>query len=156
MDGVIPIEQQCGHQADGDAAEDAVVDLRLLTELIQHAVEHDRRHGLEDRFHHQVPGGRGQRGGTVGLLGETDGHADSEQQRQVGEDRAARRAHRLEERADHRRLDAAEQVGLAQPQQNAGGGQECDGQHEALAQPLQLREAGDTQPRLLLLGHLLF
>ena len=68
----------------------------------------------------------------------------------MGEDRTAGGAHRLEERAYHRDRDLTQQVGLPESQQDAGGRQECDRQHQALAQPLQLREAGDAEPRLLL------
>ena len=145
MDGVIAVEQPRGEQADDDAGEHAVVDLGLLAGLVDLAGEHDRRHGLEDRLHHQVADDGRQCGGTVGLLGESDRDADGEQQRKVVEHGAARRAHRLEERPDDRGLDAAQQVRLAQPEQDARRGQHRDRQHEALAQPLQLRESGNAQ-----------
>ncbi len=150
LDGVVAVEQPRGDQADHDAGEHAVVDLGLVAGLVDLAGEHDRRHGLEHRLHHQVADDGGQRGRTVGLPGETDGDTDGEQQRQVGEQRVARGAHRLEERPDDRGLDPAQQVVLAQPEQDARRGQHRDRQHQALAEPLQLREAGNAQTRLLL------
>ena len=47
-------------------------------------------------------------------------------------------------------LDSAQQVGLTQAEQDSRRGQHRDRQHEALAQSLQLREAGNAQTRLLL------
>ena len=44
----------------------------------------------------------------------------------------------------------AQQVGLTQPEQDPRRRQHRDRQHEALAQPLQLRKAGNAQTRLLL------
>lgn len=107
LDLVVAVEQPRGHQPDHDATQDAVVD-RLVP------VEHHRRHRLEDTVEHEVAGQSRQRGRAVGLLGEADGHADREQQTEVGVDRTACRAHRVEERADHRRVDAAEQVILSE------------------------------------------
>ena len=144
LDGVVAVEQPRGEQADHDAREHAVVDLGLVAGLVDLAGEHDRRHGLEHRLDHQVAHDGRQCGRTVGLPGESDGDADGEQQRQVGEHRVARGAHGLEERPDDRGLDSAQQVGLAQPEQDARRGQHRDRQHEALAQPLQLREARES------------
>ncbi len=141
---MISVEQPRGEQADEDSGEHAVVDQGLVAVLVDLAGEHDRRHGLEDGLHHQVADDGGQRGGTVGLLGESDRDAHSEQQRKIVEDGAAGRAHRLEERPDDGSLDAAQQVGLTQPEQDSRRGQHRDRQHEALAQPLQLREAGNA------------
>ena len=112
---MVPVEQPCREEADHDAREYAVVDLRLITGLVDLAREHDRRHGLEHRLHHEVADDRGQRRRTVGLLRESDGDADGEQEREVAEDRVARRAHRLEEGSDDGRLDAPEQIVLAEP-----------------------------------------
>ena len=53
---------------------------------------------------------------------EADRHAHGEEQRQIGEQRIARRAHRMEERPDDRCLDSAQQVVLAQSKQDACGG----------------------------------
>ena len=150
LDRVVLVEQHRGDQADQDAGEHAVVDLGLRSGHVDDALQDHRRHGLEDGLDDQVARRGGESGRTVGLFGEADGHADREQQRQVGEDRPARGTHRLEERSDDRGLDAAQQVGLAQAQQDAGGGQQGDRQHQALAEALQLREAGDAQPGLLL------
>ena len=122
LDGVIAVEEPRGEQADEDAGEHAVVDQGLVAILVDLAGEHDRRHGLEHRLHHQVAHHGGQRRRTVGLLGESDGDADGEEQREVGEHRVACGAHRLEERPDDRSLDAAQQVGLAQSEQDARRG----------------------------------
>ena len=145
LDGVVAVEQPRGEQTDHDSGEHAVVDLGLVAGLVDLAREHDRRHGLEHRLHHQVAHDGRQCGRTVGLLGESDGDADGEEQREVVEQRVAGGAHRLEERPDDRSLDAAQQVGLAQPQQDARRGQHRDRQHEALAESLQLCEAGNAQ-----------
>ena len=153
LDGVVLVEQPGGEQTDHDPREHAVVDLSLVTGLVDLAGENDRRHGLEHRLHHEVTHHGGQRGRAVGLPGESDGHADGEQQRQVGEYRVTCRTHRLKERPDDRRVDPAQQVGLTQPQQDARRGQYRDRQHEALAQPLQLREAGYAHPRFPLCAH---
>ena len=147
LDGVVPVEQPGGEESDDDAAQHAVVDLRLITGLVQDPVQHDRRHGLEHRLHHQVADDRRQCGGPVGLAGEPDGHTHGEQQGEVVEQCATGRAHGLEERADHRGLDPAQQVILAQAQQDARRREHSDRQHEALAEPLQLRETGDVQSR---------
>ncbi len=147
FDGVVAVEQPGGQQAHHDAPEHAVVDLRRIAGRASLAGEHDRRHGLEDRIHHQVTDHSRERGGTVGLAGEADRHTDGEQQRQVGEQRTTGLAHRLEERSDHRGVDPTQQVILAQSEQDAGRREYRDRQHQALAQPLQLGEAGDFQTR---------
>ena len=146
LDGVVPVEEPRGEQAHHDPGEHAVVDLRLLAGLVDLARQHDRRHGLEHGLHHQVADDRRQRGGPVRLLSEPDGHADGEEQGQVGEDGIAGCAHGVEERSDDRGLDPAEQVVLAQAQQDPRGGQHGDRQHEALAQSLQLGEARNAEP----------
>ena len=86
LDGVVAVEQPRGEQADDDSGEHAVVDQGLVAGLVDLAREHDRRHGLEHRLHHQVADDGGQCRRTVGLLGESDGDADGEQQRKVVED----------------------------------------------------------------------
>ena len=121
LDGVVPVKEPRGQQAHDDAAEHAVVDLGLSARAVDLTGEYERRHRLEHRLHHQVTNDRGQCGRAVGLAGKTNRHADSEQQRQVGEQRATGGAHRLEERADHRGLDPAEQVILAQSKENSRG-----------------------------------
>ncbi len=146
LDVVVAVEEPGGDQAEDDAAEDAVVDRRLLARHVGDPVEHDRGHRGEDRLHHEVASHRCQGGRPVGLASETDGHADREEQGEVGEDGAARGAHRLEERADDGGVDLAQQVGLAEPEQDAGRGKQSDRQHEALAESLQLREPRDAQP----------
>ena len=123
FDVVVLVEQPGREQADDDAREHAVVDHRLVARLVNHALEDDRRHGREHAVDDEVAGDRGQRGRPVGLLGEADGDAHGEQQGQVGEDGVARGAHGVEERADHRGVDPAEQVVLAEPEQDACGGQ---------------------------------
>ena len=148
--GVVAVEQPCGEQADDDPAEHLVVDLRLFTGLVELTGEHERRHRLEHRLHHQVSDGGRQRGRAVGLAGEADRDTDGEQQRQVVEQRPTGGAHRLEERPDHRCLDPAQQVVLAQPQQDARRREDGDRQHQALAEALQLRETRYAQSRLLL------
>ena len=45
----------------------------------------------------------------------------------------------------HRDIDAAEQVGLPQAEQDARRRQHGDRQHEALAESLELGEPGDPQ-----------
>ena len=149
LDVVVLVEQPGGHQADDQAGEDAVVDHRLFALGVRDPLEHDRRHRLEDRLDHQVAGDRGERGGAVRLLGEADRDTDGEQQRQRREDRSAAGAHGVEARPDHRGVDLPEQVGLAEPQQQAGGGQQRDGEHQALAQALELGESGEAAPGLL-------
>jgi hypothetical protein len=99
---------------------------------------------LNTALHHQVTDDGGQGGRTVGFLGESDGDTDGEEQREVVEQRATGGAHRLEERADDGCLDPAQQIVLAQSEQDAGGGQYRDRQHQALAEALQLCEAGDS------------
>ena len=150
LDGVVAIEQPRSDQADHDSREHAVVDLGLVAGLVDLTGEHDRRHRLEHRLHHQVPHDGGQRCRTVRLFREPDGDADREKQRQVGEDRIAGGAHRLEEGPEYRSVNPAQQVGLAETEQDPRGGQHRDRQHEALAQALQLREAGDSHARLFL------
>ena len=61
------------------------------------------------------------------LARETDRDADGEEQAEVGEDRVARRG----DRGD------VEQVGLAEPQQQAGDRQHRDGQHQRAAHALR-------------------
>ena len=82
---MVAVEQHGGDQSDDDAAENAVIDLRLFTRFIEYILEHERRHGFEDRLHHQVSDDSGQCGGPVGLAGESDRHTDGEQQREVVE-----------------------------------------------------------------------
>ena len=143
---MVPVEQPRGDQPDNDPTEHAVVDLSLFARLIEFALQNERGHGLEHRLHHQIADHRRQSGGTVGLAGKPDGHTHGEQQREVGEQGTAGRAHGLEERPDDRRLDPTQQVVLAEPQQDAGRRQHRDRQHEALAQPLKLGETRYVQP----------
>jgi len=53
---VVAVEQPRRDQTDGDAGEDAVVDDGLVACLVDHAAQHDRRHGLEDGINNQVAG----------------------------------------------------------------------------------------------------
>ena len=147
LDVVVAVEQPRGDQTDRDPGEDAVVDHRLSAGGVRCPVQHDGRHGGEDRVDDEVARHRGQGGGAVGLLGEPDGHTDREQQRQVGEDGAACGAHGIEEGADDKSVDLPQQVGLPESQQDAGGRQQCDGQHQALAESLQLGEPRGPRPR---------
>ena len=152
LDRVVPIEQPGGHQSDGDPGEHAVVDHHLRPGRVDLTGQHHRRHRLEHCGDDQVARDGGKGGGSVSLLGEADRHAHGEQQRQVGEDRPAGRTHRLEERPDRRGFDLAQQVGLPEPQQDAGCGEQGDRQHEALAESLELGEArhsGPGRPRFL-------
>ncbi len=68
----------------------------------------------------------------VVLAREAHGHADGEQQAQVGEDRVAGGGHEGD----------VQQVGLAQPQQQPGHRQHGDGQHQGAAQGLEEFERG--------------
>ncbi|CRQ64570.1 hypothetical protein PAERUG_P47_London_12_VIM_2_12_12_01943 [Pseudomonas aeruginosa] len=105
--------QGASHQAADDAGEHAHVDARI---------DH-----LEHRDHHQVADGAGEAGGAIVVASETDGDADGEDQRQVGEDRLAGVV-------DQRNV---EQVDVAQAQQQAGDRQDRDRQHQGAAQALQ-------------------
>ena len=144
LDGVVSVEEPRREQTDQDPREHAVVDLRLLARLVDLTREHDRGHGLEHGLHHEVADHCGQCGGTVRLLGETDGHTDGEEQGQIAEDRVPGSAHRLEEGSDDGRLDPAEQIVLTQPEQDSCRRQYRDRQHEALAEALELSETGDA------------
>ena len=152
LDRVVAVEEPRRHDADDDAGEDAVVDHRLLTGRGGLAGEHDRRHRLEDLGDDEVARHCREGRRSVRLASEADGHTDREQQRQVREDRAAGRAHRVEEGADDRRVVLAEQVLLPEPEQDSGRGQQCDGEHQALAEALELAESGDPQAASLRLG----
>ncbi len=145
LDRVVAVEEPRRHHSDDDAGEDAVVDHRLVTARGGLPCEHDRRHGLEDLRDDEVArhGRQGRR--SVRLAGEADGHTDREQQRQVGEDRAAGSAHRVEEGADDRRVVLAEQVLLPEAKQDSCRRQQRDGEHQALAEALELGEARDAQ-----------
>ena len=145
LDRVVPVEEGRGDEADEDPAEDGVVDHRLPAARGLLPFEHERRHRLEDRLDDEVAGDGREGGRPVRLAGEADRDADGEEDRQVREDRAARRAHGLEEGADDRGVDLAEEVGLAEPEQDAGRRQQRDRQHQALAEPLELGEPGDPQ-----------
>ncbi len=151
FDGVVAVEEPGGEQADHDAREDLVVDLRLFAGLVDLAGENDRRHRLEHRLHHQVAHDGGQCCRTVRLFREADRDADCEKKGQVGEHRTAGSAHRLEEGADDRGLDPAQQVRLAQAEQDSRRGQHRNRQHEALAQALQLCEAVSSSRSLTLI-----
>ena len=85
LNGVVPVEQHGGNQTDDDPAQNAVVDLRLFPGGVQHVGQYDRRHRFEHGLHHQIADHRRQRGGAVGLAGETDRHTDGEKHGQVGE-----------------------------------------------------------------------
>ena len=154
---VVALPQQGRGDADDDAAEDPGVDgvrrrdLHLAGEVgvgdgglqLEVGCGVVGQHVLE----HQVADQAGQGRGPVGLLREADGDAEGEEHREVVEDRPTGQAQDLE-----RRPDPAEQVILAEAQQQAGRRQDCDGQHEALADTLQRGEGLGTKTRFLLRG----
>ena len=106
------VVQRAAHQAADDPREHAHVDL-----WIKH---------LERGDHHQIADSARQPSGAVVVAGETDGDANGEDERQIGENRAARCVHDRD----------VQQVGITQAQQQAGNRQDGDGQHQGAAQPL--------------------
>lgn len=119
------------------------------------AVEHVRRERVGDALEHEVPDERSQPGGAVGLAGVADSDAERKDQREVREEGVPCRAEDVSDRQEPvsprpREAVLAEHVGLPEAEQERGGGQGGDRQHEGPADPLQLSEARD---RALLLDH---
>ena len=113
LDVLEAVVQRPGHQAADNPGEHAHVDM---------GVER-----LEGRDQHQITDRPGQACGAVVIAGKTHGNADSEDQRQVGENRVAG----IVDDCD------VEQVGVAQTQQQPGNGQNRNRQHQRPAKPLQ-------------------
>ena len=105
-------------------------------------------HGADGGVHDQVADGTGKRGNLLLLLGHADGNAHSEQQGQVGENRVAALVHDIQNGVDQAAgIDDAGQTvslqhggvgeGAADTQQQAGHGQQRDGQHKGPAHALE-------------------
>ncbi len=122
---VEPLPQHGREQTHDDAAEDAGVVVRRLDDLALFYVLLGQREGLEDLAVDEEAHHRGEGRGTVGLLGEADGHTDAEQQRQGTGQRAARV---VEHGGDLVPAQAvlAEDVVLAEADHDACGGQDGD------------------------------
>ncbi|EDX25581.1 hypothetical protein SSAG_05419 [Streptomyces sp. Mg1] len=150
LGAVVALPQDRGEQAHDDAAEDAGVVVRRgdVDTLVLGGVDDGlgHREGGEDVLVDEEADERGERRGTVRLLREADRDADAEQQRQVREDGVTGGG---EHRGDLAPAETvlAEDVGLAEAQQDAGGGQDGDGQLEAAADLLQTLD--QTGPPLL-------
>ena len=134
LGAVEPLPQNRGQQTHHDAGEHTVVDQRLVAVRVGLAFEDDRRHGLEHAVDDHVSDHGGQGGGTVGLLGPSDGDTHREDERQPGEHCLAGCGD--DGRGGVHRLEPAEQVVLAEPQQDAGRGKYRDRQHQAAAEAL--------------------
>src|SRR5690606_6614710 len=95
--------------------------------------------GLQDVAVDQEADERGERGGAVGLLGEADRDTDAEQHRQVVEDRATGGG---EDGGDLVPAEAvrAEDVRLAEPEQDARRRKDGDRELKAAAHLLQALE----------------
>jgi hypothetical protein len=110
-----------------------------------------RRQGGGDPAEHEVADERREAGGAVRLAGVADRDAEREQQGQVAEQRVAGRGqhvgHRQQPVGAGPQAVGAEHVGLAQPQQQRGGGERGDREHEGSTHALQLRESGDAPLR---------
>ena len=134
-----PVEslpQQGRRQTDHDAAQDAVIDLRLLSGgRGGAAVQHHRRHDLEDVGHHQVADDGRERRRAVALLGETEGNSDGEEQRQPVEQGRTGGTDHLCGRGNGREL--SEKIILPQPLENRGRRKGRDRKHEAPAKALE-------------------
>ena len=129
------LPENCREQSDDDACQHAVVDHGRVTVGIDLSVEHDRRHCREDAVHHHVADHRCERRRTIGLLGPADGDTDREDEGKPGENR-------LTGGGDDRSsglqcAESPQQVVLTEPQENSGGRQNSDRQHEAATEPLQ-------------------
>jgi hypothetical protein len=130
LDPVVPIEQRAGGAADEDAAEHARVHridahdrLRRQTEV--------RGHDAERRQEHDEADGSGQRRDAV-VVGQSQRHADREDERQRAEDGAARLRHHIRQRRWQTR-----EVRAADTEQQSGHRQHRDREHQRLADLLE-------------------
>ena len=133
LDAEVAVEQRRRDGADDDSAEHAGVDGRhRLAGQHRHVQEHG--HGAERRRHDEVADDGGD-GGDAVILGEAEGDADGEDDRQIAKDGIATLGHHL--RHD---LGQEGEVGRADAEQKAGDGQHGYGQHQRLADLLQHSE----------------
>ncbi len=147
LDPVIALIEQGGDDADDDSAEHSEVDDVLTLAVVRAEA---RRHGREDTGEDHIPDDRGQRGGAVGLLRESDGHTDGEDQRQVVEQSRTSgredRRHRQQPTCELAESVCTEHVRLTEAHEQGRGRQDSDRKHERAADALEL---GESRYRLL-------
>jgi hypothetical protein len=149
LDAVVLLPQEGGDDADQDAAQHPGRVGRGEVERVDPLAVHEQalrhlrvRGGVGRRVEeHQVGdavpdevtdnGGEGRR--AVRLPGEADRHTDGEQQRQRVEERTAGAADDLGDLVERRVVRTAEEVVLAEAQQDGRGGQRRDREHKRTA-----------------------